>query len=169
MPINIETQLHGAAILVLFENLGDELPDISFTLKTGTHRNSYIVEALRPSVLGKGKRLSCGLYLKTSQKRRSPWRYSYLMQHQDEISEMRQKFGEVFNVYVNGNDGFSCIDFSDLKQLLDEHHEEQEWVAVTRKPREGYRISGTDGVRETPLRKNNFPSAITDYFKKHLS
>lgn len=168
MTINIETQLHGAAILHLFEDLGRALPEINFSLKTGESRNSYIVEAIRPAMLGKGKRLACGLYIKTSQKRRGPWRFNYLKQHQDEIAELRNAHGETFNVLVNGNDGFACLDFSGLKELLDETHEEQEWIAVSRKPREGYRVSGNDGERETPLRKNNFPGIIVDYFRNNL-
>jgi hypothetical protein len=168
MSINLETQLHGAAVLILFEELGKTLPNINFTLKTGQSRNSYIIEAIRPALLGKGKRVACGLYIKTSQKRRSPWRYNYLKQHQDEVALLRKQHSEAFNVYVNGTDGFACVDFANLKDLLDDHHEEQEWVAVTRKPREGYRISGNDGERETPLRKNNFPTAIIEYFKEKL-
>lgn len=168
MSINIEIQLHGAAVLSLFEALGNELPEVNFSLKKGDSRNSYIVEAIRPALLGKGKRLACGLFIKTSQKRRGPWRYNYLKQHQDEIKELKIQHGETFSVFVNGNDGFACVDFNDLKTLLDDVHEEQEWVSVSRKPREGYRISGNDGDRETPLRKNNFPAAITEYFKLNL-
>ena len=168
MAINEETRMHGAAVLVLFEELGKALPEINFTLKTGASRNCYILEAIRPSVLGKGKRLACGLYIKTSQKRRGPWRYNYLKEHQDEILDLKQKFGETFNIFVNGNDGFACVSFSDLKHLLDNHHEDQEWVALSRKPRQGYRISGNDGERETVLRKNNFPNAILSYFEDQL-
>ena len=168
MAINEETRMHGAAVLVLFEELGKALPEINFTLKTGASRNCYILEAIRPSVLGKGKRLAIGLYIKTSQKRRGPWRYNYLKEHQDEILDLKQKFGETFNIFVNGNDGFACVSFSDLKQLLDDHHEDQEWVALSRKPREGYRISGNDGEREKVLRKNNFPNAILSYFEDQL-
>mgnify|MGYP006111581783 CR=1 FL=1 len=102
MAINEETRMHGAAVLVLFEELGKALPEINFTLKTGASRNCYILEAIRPSVLGKGKRLAIGLYIKTSQKRRGPWRYNYLKEHQDEILDLKQKFGETFNIFVNG-------------------------------------------------------------------
>lgn len=168
MPINDQTQMHGAAVLVLFEALGKNIPNISFSLKTGESNNCYLVEAIKPSVLGKGKRLSCGLYIKTASMRRSPWRYNYLRQHQDEIRELKLHHGEVFNVFVNGNDGFACVNYETLKTLLDEKHEEQEWIAISRKPREAYRISGNDGREEQVLRKNNFPNAIIDYFKDNL-
>ena len=168
MPINLQTKMHGAAILVLFEALGKALPEINFSLKTGDSNNSYLIEAIRPAMLGKGKRLACGLYLKTASMRRSPWRYNYLRQHQDEIAILKEQHGEVFNIYVNGEDGFACVNFDELKELLDEVHEEQEWVAISRKPRQAYRISGNDGVREQALRKNNFPNAIVEYFSDNI-
>lgn len=168
MSINLQTKMHGAAILVLFEALGKALPEINFSLKTGDSNNSYLIEAIRPAMLGKGKRLACGLYIKTASMRRSPWRYNYLKQHQDEIAILKEQHGEVFNVYVNGEDGFACVSFEQLKVLLDEVHEEQEWVAISRKPRQAYRISGNDGVREQALRKNNFPNAIVEYFSEKL-
>jgi len=168
VPINVQTQMHGAAILVLFEELGKNIPEINFSLKTGDSNSCYIIEAIRPSVLGKGKRLSCGLYIKTASARRSPCRYNYLKQHQDEIAHLKELHGEVFNVYVNGEDGFACVDFDFLKTLLDEVHEEQEWVAISRKPRQAYRISGNDGRDESLLQKNNFPNLIVEYFKRNL-
>lgn len=166
MSINVETQLHGAAILVLFEELGNQLKGVNFSLKTGESRNCYIVEAIRPAMLGKGKRIACGLYIKTSQKRRGPWKYNYHRQHQDEIEELNKKHGGVFSIFVNGVDGFSCIDFQGLKLLLDHHHEEQEWISISRKPRHGYRISGNDGELDKPLSKNNFPNLIIEYFRE---
>jgi len=168
MSINAEIQLHGAAILVLFEELGKSIPKMNFTLKTGISRNSYAIEAIIPAMLGKGKRVTCGLYIKTSQKRRGPWRFNYHREQQDEILNLRKEHGEVFNVYVNGTDGFACVSFKELKELLDENHEDQEWIAISRKPREAYRISGNDGQRENALRKNNFPNAIVDYFKEKI-
>ena len=168
MAINEETRMHGSAVLTLFEALGKEIPDINFTLKTGESRNSYVIEAIRPAIIGKGARLAVGLYIKSSQLRRGPWRYNYMEQHQNEIAELKSHHGEVFNVYVNGKDGFACIDFSELKRFLDEEHEEQEWIRIRRKRNEAYRVAGNDGRDEMALRMNNFPNAIVDYFREHL-
>lgn len=168
MAINVETKMHGAAIITLFEELGKKLPEINFALKTGQSRNSYLIEAIRPTFVGKGKKIAAGLYIKRSQKRRSPWTYNYHEQHQNEIAQLKEMYGEVFSVYVNGNDGIACVNFSDLKQLLDEEHEDQEWVRISRRTKEAYRISGNDGRSETKLRMNNFPGSIVDYFRENL-
>ncbi len=166
VSIKTEDQIHGAAILTLFEALGQALPSIKFSLQTGHSRNCYIVEGIQPSVLGKGKTVASGLYVKMSNKRRSPWRYTFLREHQDEIRELHQKYGETFTVFANGLDGFACLSFSELKEILDDVHEEQEWVAVSRKPRQAYRVSGNDGRRETALTQNAFPKSIVAYFEK---
>ena len=70
---------------------------------------------------------------------------------------------------MNGDDGIACVDFDRFKQVLDEHHEDQEWVRVSRKPRETYRISGNDGKMENPLPKNSFPKIISNYFDELLT
>ena len=168
MAINEETRMHGSAVLILFEALGKEIPEINFTLRTGESRNSYVIEAIRPSIIGKGTRLAAGLYIKSSQKRRSPWRYNYIEQHQNEIAALKNKYGEVFNVYVNSADGFACLNFSELKRFLDEVHEEQEWIRISRRPKEAYRVTGNDGRDEMALHMNNFPIAIVDYFRDNL-
>ena len=64
MAINEETRMHGSAVLILFEALEKEIPEINFTLRTGESRNSYVIEAIRPSIIGKGTRLAAGLYIK---------------------------------------------------------------------------------------------------------
>ena len=166
MPIKTEDQIHGAAILMLFEALGQALPNIKFSLQTGNSRNCYIVEGIQPSVLGKGKTAASGLYVKMSNARRSPWRYTFSREHQDEILALNQKHGEAFTVFANGLDGFACLSFAELKEILDDVHEDQEWVAVSRKPRQAYRISGNDGRRETALAQNAFPKSIVAYFQK---
>ena len=91
-----------------------------------------------------------------------------IKQHQNEIANLKNIHGEVFNVYVNGTDGFSCINFSELKRFLDEEHEEQEWIRIRRKRNEAYRVAGNDGRDEMALRMNNFPNAIVDYFRENL-
>ena len=166
MSINTEEKLHGAAMLRLFEALGKDVRDLSFSLKRGDSRNAYTIEAIKPSLLGKGQLISCGIYLKSSGKRLSPWRYNFLRQHQEEIQSMKEKFGEVFAIFVNGTDGIACLNYSELKEVLDQHHEEQEWVSVSRKPKQAYRVSGNDGDFSRALNMNNYPAVICDYFRK---
>ena len=167
MNINSEEQSHGVVALRLWEELGLEVSCLSFSISTAESRSrsSYVLKAIQPKMLGTGKESAAGLFIKVSNKRASPWRYSFHKEHQDEILELKQTYGEVFVIFVAGTDGIACVNFESLKQILDHHHEEQEWVALSRKLRQNYRLSGNDGAYERPLPKNTFPSLITDHFK----
>ena len=165
MPINEEEKMHGAAILRLLEELGNVLPVINFSLRTGESRNCYHLLGQRPANLGKGKQITIGLFIKISTSRRSPWGYSFRKDHQDEILNLKEKFGECFTVFVTGNDGFAALSFTELKEILDEEHEAQEWVSVSRKTKQGYRVTGNNGLREKVLAQNAFPKSIVNFFK----
>ena len=98
----------------------------------------------------------------------SPWRYSFHQDHQDEILKLKSTHGETFIALIAGDDGIAGFDFNLFKEVLDDLHEEQEWVSVTRKPRENYRIKGNNGTLKKPLPRNSFPSILVDYFKREL-
>ena len=168
MTINTQEKMHGAAILRLIGALSKELPSANFSLKTGASQSAYIIEGIVPKTLGKGRRAGAGLFIKVSNKRLSPWRYSFHRDHQDEILQMKSTRGEAFIALIAGDDGIAAFDFGILKQVLDEHHEEQEWVSVTRKPRENYRVKGNDGALTKSLPGNSFPGIIVDHFKREL-
>lgn len=101
-----------------------------------------------------------GLYVKHSTKRMTPWRFSFQKKHQNEIQEMKEKFNEVFLILVCGDDGVVALNFGELKKILDEQHEEVEWVAVSRGPHEKYAVSGSDGKLKHKISENEFPSKV---------
>lgn len=172
MSIKQEEKLHGVAVLRLLEEISVAFPEARFSLGHGKSRSSYVIKGRllkeeRHMLISSRQvpvEFSAGLFMKTSNKRVSPWTYNFQADHQDEILQMKQRLGEVFLVFVNGDDGIACVEFERFKQILDHHHEEQEWVRVSRKLRETYRISGNDGELERPLPKNSFPKIISDYF-----
>ena len=168
MTINTQEKMHGAAILRLIEALSKELPSANFSLKTGVSQSAYSIGGIVPKTLGKGRRAEAGLFIKVSNKRLSPWRYSFNRDHQDEILKLKSTHGESFIALIAGDDGIAGFDFTLLKEVLDDHHEEQEWVSVTRKPRENYRIKGNDGTLNSTLPRNSFPGIVVDYFRKEL-
>jgi hypothetical protein len=176
MTIGQEEKLHGVAILRLFEEVSQSFPAARFSLLNGESRSSYVLKGRllkekRHLLLGSKQTVtefSAGLFVKTSMKRASPWGYNFTLEHQDEIKKLKEKHGEVFLIFVNGDDGIACLDYMRSKQLLDEHHEEQEWVRVSRKPRQAYRLSGNDGDMDSTLPANSFPKLITNFFDELL-
>jgi len=177
LSIGQEEKLHGVAILRLLEEISEQFPEARFAIGHGKSRSSYVIKGRllreRRHMLLSSQQVAvefaAGIFLKVSNKRRSPWSYNFLREHQDEVFELKENYGQVFLIFVNGDDGIACVDFDRFKQVLDEHHEDQEWVRVSRKPRETYRISGNDGKMENPLPKNSFPKIISNYFDELLN
>jgi hypothetical protein len=101
-----------------------------------------------------------GIYIKYSTKRLTPWRFSFLKRHQDEILDMKNKFGSVFLLLVCNNDGIVALSFDDLKSILNEAHDEVEWISVSRHRREMYSVSGSDGDLKFKIGRSDFPAKL---------
>ncbi len=101
-----------------------------------------------------------GIYIKYSAKRMSPWRFSFQKEHQDEILDMKNKFGEVYTILVCNDDGIVCLSFDELKEILDIQHDTVEWISVARGPREKYEIKGHDGKLRLKIGNSDFPEKI---------
>ena len=101
-----------------------------------------------------------GIYIKYSTKRMTPWRFSFLKRHQDEISDMQEKFEEVFVLLVCNNDGIVCLNSKELSIILNEIHEEIEWVSISRHKREKYSVNGSDGKLKFKIGASDFPEKI---------
>ena len=176
MSIGSEEKLHGVVFLRLLEEISTEFPEARFSMLTGISRSSYVLQGrllkekrhLLVSTKQTAVEFSTGLFIKTSTKRASPWSYNFVREHQDEIQQLYERHGQVFLVFVNGDDGIACLNFQQFKKVLDEHHDEQEWVRVSRKPKQNYRITGNDGQLGNPLPRNSFPKVITEFFNELL-
>ncbi len=106
-----------------------------------------------------------GLYVKHSSDRLTPWRYTFLKDHQGALDKLKEEFGEVFLVLVCGETGgVVVINYEELKILLDHNHEPTEWISVSRGKRESYTLKGKDGTLGYKIPQNNFPNKILDYF-----
>ena len=101
-----------------------------------------------------------GLYIKYSSKNISPWRFSFTKEHQQELNIMRQLLDTIYLILVCERDGIVCIEYEELKQVLDEHYEEVEWVSVSRLKREQYSIKGSNGKLEFKIADSDYPKKI---------
>ncbi|MBU6447405.1 hypothetical protein KGQ24_01000 [Patescibacteria group bacterium] len=101
-----------------------------------------------------------GIYIKYSEKRLSPWRFSFQKRHQDEILEMKNKFEEIYLLLVCNDDGIVALNFGELKHILNEVHNNTEWISAARGKRQMYTIKGSDGKLEFKIGHNDFPSKL---------
>lgn len=101
-----------------------------------------------------------GIYVKHSTKRLSPWRFTFLIEHQEEIDNLRAEFQKVFLLLVCYDDGVVCISYDELKQILDDHHDPVEWISVSRQKRKMYTVNGSNGRLKCKIGKNDFPDKL---------
>jgi hypothetical protein len=111
-------------------------------------RSSYVVNS------------NIGLYIKHSSNRLSPWSFSFSKSHQDEIDAMQRELGSVYIAFVCGKDGIACLSYDEFKMVLNDIHDDYEWVRISRRPREKYAISGSDGKLKVKIAHNHFPERI---------
>jgi hypothetical protein len=108
---------------------------------------------------------SAGMYIKYSTKRLSPWRFTFLQEHQGEIDRMKAEFGEVFLILVCGKNGIVVLNHDELKSILDHNHDPAEWVSVARGKRQMYTVKGKDGALDCKIGETDFPRKILDYLR----
>ena len=89
-----------------------------------------------------------GIYIKYSKKIISPWRFTFLKEHQDEFKIMNELCEN------------ASIKYKDIKKVLDEHHEEAEWISASRLKRQSYAIKGSDGKLKFKINLRDFPRDI---------
>ena len=142
MNKNLE-KYHGLVILKIIRKA--KCP-VTFFKKNA---NSYIIDK------------KIGLYIKYSTKRLSPWTFTFRKEHQDEILFLKQEHKNTFTCLVCHNDGVVCLSFNELKFILDHNHSD-EWVRISRRPKQKYLISGSDGKLKNKKGNNEFPKIILD-------
>lgn len=101
-----------------------------------------------------------GIYIKYSSKRMTPWRFTFTKEHQDEIEVLKKSFNRVFLILVCNDDGIVCLSYSELKKILDSHHDPIEWISATRHKREMYGVKGSNGTLDFKIGKSDFPEKM---------
>lgn len=152
MIINYFKLYHGAALHYIIDS-GER---VTINNYKGGSNSSYVLND------------SIGLYIKYSNKRLSPWQFSFAKEHQDEILEMKDSYQEVFILLVCGRDGIVCLSFKELKVLLDDNHKEIETISVRRPQGKMYKVVGTDGKLNYKISRSDFPEKVLQSIGKNI-
>ena len=102
------------------------------------------------------------LYIKTSTKRNSPWLFTFTKEHQDDIQKLKNSFWLLFLVLVCNDDGLVCLNFEELKDILDYDHLNSEWVRIGRRKWEKYEVYWHDWKLKRKIWDNEFPKKILE-------
>ena len=101
-----------------------------------------------------------GIFIKHSAKRMTPWRFTFMKEHQEEIDFLKSNCEKVFLVLVCGDDGVVCLSYAELKQILDNQHDPIEWISATRHKREMYSVKGSNGELDFKIGQSEFPNKL---------
>ena len=164
MKINEEEQIHGAVIRRLLIEIGEATPALMLKFrKNEISRSSYQIDILD---LTSDREFTVGLFVKFSTARRSPWRFSFTHLNKIAIDELRNTSTKTYVTFASVEDGVACIDSEVLGQFLDLQNSSTDSIQLKGKPKESYRISGSDGQNEKVLPRNSFPQVIIDFLAK---
>jgi hypothetical protein len=90
----------------------------------------------------------------------TPWGFSFKKNHQEEINQMQNQLGTVFILLVCNDDGIVCLNYKELKMVLDENFTEVESIRINRRPKEKYAVNGTDGKLKFKIGESDFPKKL---------
>jgi hypothetical protein len=164
MKINEEEQVHGAVLRRLLIEVGERSPQLMVKL----HRNELSRSSYQLDILDLKTNAECtvGLFIKFSTARRSPWRFSFTDLTKVSIEVLNKTSIKTFVIFASVEDGIACIDSEKLGELLSLQSPSTESVQLKGKPKESYRISGSDGKIEKILPRNSFPQVIVSLLAK---
>lgn len=100
-----------------------------------------------------------GLHIKHSSQRLPPWPFTFTAQNLSEIADLKAKCSEVAVVLVCHTDGFVCLPWSELSQLIGSDPDDGSWLRVSRRRRQWYDVSGCAGAQ---LKKPNGLDCLVD-------
>jgi hypothetical protein len=137
---------HGAALTrIIHGNVFDSIKCYS------SANSSYVING------------AITIYIKYSQKRMSPWSFSFSATHIDEIKEIKNKFNKIYLVFVCGDNGIACLDFKEFSTVISiENTNFPKWIRASRQKGQKFSISGSNGELKHKIGNSDFPEKIYD-------
>ena len=154
MDINDQDIYQGVVFLKALRQVEELSNDLNYKIRSGTSKNSFLIEG--------EKTRTVGIYVKYTKKPRSPWSFSFIQEHQEEIEVLAEVCNEVLITFVCHYDGIVCLTYKELKEVLDETFEESERVSIRRKARGNYWVKGRDGRMEASITRNDLGKKIME-------
>ena len=136
---------HGAALARLVRS------EDASAIKLRLHEDYRSVYTLEDRV---------ALYMKYSTSRLSPWTFGFKIEHQKEITALRNEFDDTFVTLICGTDGIACLSGSEYQRVLDDDPRSGEWIRVVRSARQKYAVSGSDGRSVCRIGDNEYPAKV---------
>ena len=140
---------HGA----VFSRIIDNSP--SCIKRYGDDNSSYIISD------------KTSIYIKYSQKRISPWTFSFAKTHIEEVNRFKNEFENIFIVLVCNDNGICCLNYQEFCTVISvESNFFPKWVKARRQKGEKYGVIGSDGKLTYKIGDSDFPQKIYEQICK---
>lgn len=122
-------QFHGIAISRLTHKFGE----ITISTDVNCDNSSYILNG------------TCGIYIKFSKKRLTPWQFTFNSEHYTSIKQLADRSVKGYVVFVCGMDGLCCLSFEDFFCIVNGIEQGMaKSVSISRFKKQQYQVKGTD-------------------------
>jgi hypothetical protein len=134
---------HGA----VFSRIIDDSSTI--IKKHSGNNSSYIINNKTP------------IYIKYSQKRISPWTFSFAKTHIEDISKVKNGFENIFIILVCNDNGICCLNYQEFCTVISvESNYFPKWIKAQRQKGEKYAVTGSDGELTYKIGNSDFPNKL---------
>jgi hypothetical protein len=100
------------------------------------------------------------LYIKFSRSRKGPWSFNFRRDHQTRYRQLVETYGDCITALVCGKDGIVALNDVQMRQILDDHLDEQESVSVRRKLNHMYSVNGSNGELSQKISRDSLMSHL---------
>ena len=147
MTIKMSDMLFGAAIKRLITSLNVPISIENYQISTN---NTVIIN----------KKIA--LFMKSTTKAVSPWRFSFTKENQVDLQTLNDISEYTFLILICAKDGIVCLSYRELKIILDEQFDNMEWIAASRRKKESYQLSGSNGKLDFKVSDSDFISKLSN-------
>ena len=85
------------------------------------------------------------VHIKHSEKRMSPWQFTFSRDNIEELIELDAKYRSLFICLVCGTDGFLCVSPEEFLTITGPAKSDTYWIRVARPRNKMYEVAGNDG------------------------
>jgi len=101
------------------------------------------------------------LYIKFCRNRKGPWSFTFHRDHQIHYQKVADEYGDCILALVCGKDGIVALNFAQVREVLDDHFEEQEGISVRRKLNHMYSIGGSNGRLSSKIARDSLMQQVS--------
>lgn len=122
-------QYHGIVLSRLIHSYGE----LEISSDINSDNSSYLINN------------QCGIYIKYSKKRITPWQFNFNFEHYNAIINLMKVSKIGYVIFVCGFDGLCCVNFNDFLYIINGIDENcSKSVSISRFKNQQYKVSGTD-------------------------